>query len=226
MQRLRVRYAKRGRARFASHRDFSRAFERALRRAGVPMAYSSGFNPHPRIAYANASPTGAATEAEYLEIGLRERRDADAVRLALDAALPEGMHILEVVEAGPGSLAQRLTASEWRLTVPGVPQDVLAAAVGRILAAHEVAVERMTKNGLRGFDARGAILSLRVVDDETLELVSRQDAPLVRPDDVLQALGRLHEGFVAAAPPLFTRLSQGEWVGGRVVGPFEARRED
>ena len=88
MQRLRVRYAKRGRARFTSHRDFGRAFERALRRAGVPMAYSSGFSPHPRISYASASPTGAASEAEYLEIGLAEVRTPAAVRAALDAALP------------------------------------------------------------------------------------------------------------------------------------------
>ena len=73
VQRMRVRYAKRGRLRFTSHRDFSRAFERALVRARIPMAYSSGFNPHPRISYAGASPTGAASEAEYLEIGLAER---------------------------------------------------------------------------------------------------------------------------------------------------------
>ena len=72
VQRLRIRYAKRGRLRFTSHRDFSRAFERAVFRARIPMAYSSGFNPHPRISYAGASPTGAASEAEYLEIGLAE----------------------------------------------------------------------------------------------------------------------------------------------------------
>src|SRR5207245_2606849 len=99
VQRLRVRYAKRGRARFASHRDFGRAFERALRRAGVPMAYSSGFSPHPRISYANAAPTGAGSEAEYLEIALAERCDADRVRAALDAALPPGLDVLTVVEA-------------------------------------------------------------------------------------------------------------------------------
>ena len=81
MQRLRIRYAKRGRARFTSHRDFGRAFERALRRAGVPMAYSSGFSPHPRISYANASPTGAASEAEYLEIGLAEAAHPPRSRL-------------------------------------------------------------------------------------------------------------------------------------------------
>ena len=72
VQRLRVRYAKRGRLRFTSHRDFSRAFERAVFRARVPMAYSSGFNPHPRISYAGAAPTGSASEAEYLELALAE----------------------------------------------------------------------------------------------------------------------------------------------------------
>ena len=72
VQRLRIRYAKRGRLRFTSHRDFSRAFERAVFRARIPMAYSSGFNPHPRISYAGAAPTGSASEAEYLEIGLAD----------------------------------------------------------------------------------------------------------------------------------------------------------
>src|SRR5919106_289807 len=99
VQRLRVRYAKRGRARFTSHRDFGRAFERALRRAGVPMAYSSGYSPHPRISYANAAPTGAASEAEYLEIGLADPCDPEKVQAALNAALPPGLDIVEVVTA-------------------------------------------------------------------------------------------------------------------------------
>ena len=79
VQRLRVRYAKRGRLRFTSHRDFSRAFERAVFRARIPMAYSSGFNPHPRISYAGAAPTGSASEAEYLEIALAQVVDPDPV---------------------------------------------------------------------------------------------------------------------------------------------------
>ena len=66
VQKLRIRYAKRGRLRFSSTRDFSRAIERALRRARVPMAFSAGFHPHPKISYANGAPTGAASEAEYL----------------------------------------------------------------------------------------------------------------------------------------------------------------
>src|SRR6187455_2222946 len=117
VQRLRIKYAKRGRARFTSHRDFGRAFERALRRAAVPMAYSSGFSPHPRISYANAAPTGAASEAEYLEIGLAAGCDPDKVRDALDAALPPGLDVVAVSVATPGALAEELTGSRWQIDV-------------------------------------------------------------------------------------------------------------
>lgn len=121
VQFVRLRYAKRGRARFASHRDFGRALERALRRAGVPMAYSSGFNPHPRISYANAVPTGAASEAEYLELGLAERVEPMQLASALTSALPDGFEIVDAREAGEGALADLLDTSVWRIQVVGVP---------------------------------------------------------------------------------------------------------
>src|SRR3954452_20057248 len=118
VQRVRIRYAKRARLRFTSHRDFARAFERALRRAQVPMGYSAGFSPHPKISYVGASPTGVASEAEYLEIGLAREVDPEALRVALDRALPDGLDIIEVVVAGPGSLAERMEASAWRIELP------------------------------------------------------------------------------------------------------------
>ena len=121
VQRLRLRFAKRGRLRFTSHRDFQRAFERALRRAAVPMAYSAGFSPHPKISYAGASPTGAASEAEYLEIALAETVDPGRLAVDLDDALPDGLDVLEVVEAGAGSLAERLEASCWLIDVSVPP---------------------------------------------------------------------------------------------------------
>src|SRR5215212_4981632 len=197
VQWLRVRYAKRGRARFTSHRDFGRAFERALRRAGVPMAYSSGFSPHPRIAYANASPTGAASEAEYLEIGLAERCDPVKVQAALDAALPPGLDVVEVVASPPGALADLLTGSRWAIDLVDVDATAAQHAVDRLLAEESVEVERMTKNGLRHFDARVAVVSLAV--DETvpdavgsgavrLLVTLEHTVPAVRPDDVLAAL--------------------------------------
>ncbi len=220
MQKLQVRYAKRGRARFTSHRDFARAFERALRRAGVPMAYSSGFNPHPRISFANASPTGAATEAEYLEIGLRERVDPDAVARALDAALPDGLAVVAVVES-TGALADRLTASAWLIALTGIDDAALERALAALLAADQFEVERMTKTGLRSFDARGAIVQAAVVEPGRLRVVLAHGTPLVRPDDVLSALQKADPAFVPGDPPVLTRLAQGRLVDGAVVGPFE-----
>jgi radical SAM-linked protein len=207
VQRLRVRYAKRGRARFTSHRDFARAFERALRRAGVPMAYSSGFSPHPRISYASASPTGAASEAEYLEIALSEICDPEKVRAALAAALPAGLDIVQVVPASPAALADELTGSRWRIDLPGIEPQAMANAVERFLAATSITVERMTRTGLREFDARSAVLSL-TIEGESLVLVVAHQVPLVRPDDVITALRTLAPAF-GPVVPVSTRLSQG-----------------
>jgi radical SAM-linked protein len=208
VQRLRVRYAKRGRARFTSHRDFGRAFERALRRAAVPMAYSSGFSPHPRISYANASPTGAASEAEYLEIGLTTTCDPDQVRAALDAALPPGLDVVEVVVSPPGALADALTGSRWQVDLTGLPLDVLERAVATFLAAESVLVERMTKNGLRQFDARTAVVGLGAETDRLTMTLAHQ-VPLVRPDDVLTGLRTLDPAAAPAEVPILTRLTQG-----------------
>ncbi len=208
VQRLRVRYAKRGRARFTSHRDFGRAFERALRRAGVPMAYTSGFSPHPRISYANAAPTGAASEAEYLEIALAAPCDPDQVHAALDAALPPGLDIVEVVDAPPGALADQLTGSRWLVTLVGVAPADVGAAVDRFLTEREVRVTRMTKNGLRTFDARDAVVALEVTEAGMLVTMAHGE-PLVRPDDVLAALARVWPSFAPAEVPVLTRVSQG-----------------
>ena len=117
------------------------------------MAYSSGFSPHPRISYANAAPTGAASEAEYLEIGLATVCDPVKVRNALDNALPVGLDVVEVVEAPPGVLANQLTGSRWRVDVPGLSAATLRAAADAFLAKDAVSVQRMTKNGMREFDA-------------------------------------------------------------------------
>jgi radical SAM-linked protein len=215
-----VRYAKRGRARFTSHRDFSRAFERALVRAQVPMAYSSGFNPHLRISYANASPTGAATEAEYLEIALAAVCEPAAVRQALDEALPPGLDVLAVAEAKPESLTDLLQASRWEMDLVEGNPDVVAAAVAAFLARETVEVTRMTKSGLRTFDARAAVLELTVLDGVRLSLVSLHGTPLVRPDDVVTALRTVAPELATDQPPLILRVEQGPLVDGRIVDPL------
>ena len=244
VQRLRLRYAKRGRMRFTSHRDFQRSLERALRRAGVPMAFSAGFSPHPKISYAGAAPTGAASEAEYAEIGLTARRDPESIRADLDAALPDGLDILEVVEASGPALAEKLQASRWQVEVPASQLEGLGDAVAAFLARESVEVERLTKNGRRVFDIRTSVLRLDVHDpqpaatpqpagDEAftgrcaiLQVVVRHGTPAVRPDDVLAGL-RLASGFELSISPRATRCAQGPWdeVSGSVGDPLALDRD-
>jgi radical SAM-linked protein len=224
VQHLLVRYAKRGKMRFASHRDVARVFERGVRRAGLPVAHSAGFTPHPKISYAGGAPTGVASEAEYLSLALTSRNEADAVRERLNAALPDGIDVIDVTEDAGGLPASRLTASEWQVILPGLTPDSVAPAVQRFLALEHAPVERLTNKGLRRMDARSAVVTLDVrrVDDAdgdtALRMVVRHTVPAVRPDDVLTALREV-SGVVPAAPPLMTRLAQGSLGESGVVEP-------
>jgi uncharacterized protein (DUF2344 family) len=109
---VRVRFAKRGRLRFSSHRDVARAFERAVRRAGLPVARSHGFSPHPRLSWVGAAPTGTASEAEYLEIGLTTSAPPERMAADLDEALPIGLDILAAVRTVPGRADQRQSVAD------------------------------------------------------------------------------------------------------------------
>ncbi|WP_031514539.1 TIGR03936 family radical SAM-associated protein [Streptomyces sp. NRRL F-5123] len=248
MQRIRLRYTKRGRLRFTSHRDFQRAFERALRRAEVPMAYSAGFTPHPKVSYANAAPTGVGSEAEYLEIGLAASRDPEKLRTLLDESLPPGLDVIEAVEARTPGLAERLEASVWQLRLDGVEPADARRAVAAFLAADTVEVQRSTKNGIRTFDCRAAVTRFEVVEDDgtatdpgaplpgtdtpqdracaILRLVVRHLTPAVRPDDVLSGL----QATADLAPPVpaaVTRLAQGPLAEdtGTVTDPLAPDRD-
>ncbi len=216
VQRIRLQYAKRGRLRFSSHRDFARAFERSLRRADIPMAYSAGFHPHPKISYVGAAPTGVGSEAEYLELAMARHCEPEQVRAAIDSVLPDGLDMIRAVDAAdcpPGSLAEVMQASVWQLELVADPQ-LLREAVLALLAAESVLVERLTKDGRRSLDARTPIVSAEVSDHPDQEgrailtMVVRQVTPTVRPDDVLTALQSV-AGFAPSQPPRATRLAQG-----------------
>jgi len=250
VQRVRLRYAKRGPLRFTSHRDVARAFERAIRRAGVPMAYSSGFTAHPRISWAEAAPTGAASEAEYVELGLCAERDPGELVAALDAALAPGIDVLDGVTAQPesGKLADRIDASLWQLTLTGVTCAQAQQAVDGLLAVEGAPVERVTKDGRRTIDVREPLLKMIVRSpdevgrsrndtDETeprgagspppcaiVEVVVRQTTPVVRPDDVVAALSSV-AGLPVPISSLVTRLAQGRLSeAGSLVDPLAADR--
>ena len=219
VQRIRVRFAKRGRLRFLSHRDVARSVERAVRRAGIPVAHSHGFSPHPRLSWIGAAPTGAASEAEYMEIGLTRPLDPADLAAALNAALPDGLDVLAAMEAEGTPLAERIDASEWRIELPGISPDELRRAVVAVEVADAVVVERVTPSGRRQVDVRGALVGVIVsapgstsapdtTDCAIMTAVVRQTTPAVRPDDVLGALDVV-AGLKLPAPAKATRMAQG-----------------
>jgi radical SAM-linked protein len=221
VQHLVVRYAKRGKMRFASHRDVARAFERGVRRAGLPIAYSAGFSPHPKISYAGGAPTGVASEAEYLSLALTVRQAETQVCQRLDAALPDGIDVIDVTEETSGAPKAGLEASEWRVVLPGVRRAAAEQAVASFLTLGEAPVERLTDKGVRCLDARAAVVEMNVIDADEIaaamtghedctiiRMVVLHTAPAVRPEDILTAL-RDGNGIAASSPPLTTRLAQG-----------------
>lgn len=222
VQKMWVQFAKRGRLRFTSHRDFQRAFERALRRAGVPVAFSHGFTPHPKVSFIGAAPTGSASEAEFLEISLTDRRDPEQVKQALDSALPPGLDIVAVADAEVASrppnagglaasvpvaqtaaqvsLADRLQASSWEIVFPGANPDQVRQALDTFLAADSVEVERWTKKGVRILDARAAVLRAEAIEGVAADALGPHSGGAVpaRDEDVPDA-GRSGQASQASA---------------------------
>jgi radical SAM-linked protein len=217
VQRVRLRFAKRGRLRFLSHRDVARSFERAVRRAAVPVAHSHGFSPHPRLSWVGAAPTGTASEAEFVEIGLTTEIDPAALAVALDEALPEGLDVLAAAVADGAALADRIDASRWSIELQGVAPAAVRAALDAFFATPVLVVERVTPSGRRQVDVRSAVVSAVVSPARTagteedcaiMTAIVRQTTPAVRPDDVLGALDVV-AGLKPPVPAKATRLAQG-----------------
>src|SRR5205823_3874781 len=126
--RLRMRFAKLGKVRWTSHRDVARMWERAFRRVELPVAYSGGFAPRPKVSFGLALPTGCESTAEYLDVELATEAIVDAGRLS--AALPVGVDVLALAPLeGGDSLQQEVTSCTWTAEVGDADAAALAEAV-------------------------------------------------------------------------------------------------
>ena len=174
---VRFRFEKHGKVRFTSHRDLARMWERALRRSGLPVAWSQGFSPRLLISFGLALPTGCESDAEYLDVhlpepgaerwGLDSGADPAAAELCarLSDLLPDGVTVTaaEAITGGGGSLQQQVTSCSWELEVLGLAAGELAGRVERFLDASSVLVQRERKGRLDEDDLRPAVRSLSVV---------------------------------------------------------------
>ena len=195
--RVRLRFSKVGKVRFTSHRDTARCWERALRRAELPVAYTEGFSPRPRVSFGLALSTGHESLAEYLDVDLATDLaglDVDALPARLDPALPAGFAVqgAAVVPPGTPSLQEAVTSCVWRLEVVGADPGEVGAAVERLLDADHLVVQRERKGQQVTDDLRAALLDLALVGptpsgtELVAELATQPRA--LRPGDVLAAL--------------------------------------
>jgi radical SAM-linked protein len=163
---LRIRFQKLGKVRWISHRDIARCVERAIRRAQLPVAYSEGFSPRPRIAFGLALPTGAESLAEYLDIDFAASEvDIATVGSALSAGLPVGIDVTAtapVLDPKAASLQEGVVACRWELGVFGDPMPAgwFEGAASRLLAADELVVTRERKGQMVSDDIRPNITAL------------------------------------------------------------------
>lgn len=163
--RVMVKFTKEESVRFVSHLDILRGMQRALRRAGIPVAYSDGFHPHLILTFAMALPVGASSQAEYMEIELAGDMAMAELRTRLDAALGLGFHALAAgpIAQGAPSLMAAVCQSDWRLLAPGVDALALSARVEQVLAQTSVEVVRLGgKKAGKPAEVRQGIQSMTV----------------------------------------------------------------
>lgn len=170
-QRIRIRYTKLGRTRYLSARDLTSVWERSLRRAELPIAYSQGYTPHAKVSFPDAMPVGLASTGEYAELSFAAPIDPGPALGSLSVALPEGMKITTYLEVPDGApkLAKMLRCTLWELAwLPGEVEgeadaDALAArgaaAVEAFLAADTVEVVKRRPSGDKTIDARTPVIT-------------------------------------------------------------------
>ena len=146
---LRLRFKKEGLARFISHLDLMRTFERAFRRAELPIAFSQGFNPRPKMTFASALSVGISSSSEYLDVEFSEDVSASDVALKLNPALPEGIKVTDVKMADEAISLSMLNGAKYvvRLALNEVDLEELKKSTKGLLEQKEIIIEKRTKSG-------------------------------------------------------------------------------
>lgn len=200
--RIRFRFTKLGKVRFTSHRDVARLFERALRRAQLPVANTEGFSPRPKMHFGLALPTGGESLGEYIDIDFREPEaldlDLDGLGAVLSPLLPPGLDIdnAAVVDRKDASLQEAVTSCSWRIEIRNRSAADLRVAVDQLLAAETLPVTRERKGKPVHDDIRPNIVALAVDPDGALVAELATQPRGVRPNELVTSLS----GFAGGDP--------------------------
>ncbi|MBN1888832.1 MAG: DUF2344 domain-containing protein [Thermoflexales bacterium] len=194
MIRLRVVFTKQHGLRYVGHLDMAKTWERILRRAGLPVAYSQGFHPQPKLQFASALPVGCASTGEMADVVLSQPLTPEAVLQALAPQLPDGLQVISIVPVplDAPALQAALHSAEYQLSVEtSEPLEALGQRVRALLEAVSLPRQRRGKS----YDLRPLVLDLRLLEASVgrvtlwAHLLASQSGGTGRPDEVLDALG-------------------------------------
>lgn len=196
--RVRLKYRRQEGCRFLSHLDMMRVFIRAFRRGQVPMAYSGGFNPQPRLAFAAPLPVGTAGLAEFVEIVLNESMSLEKLLEDVNRQLPAGITVLAAAQVPEGeeSLMARINVLAYEIELPKTARPVAEEAVQTLMGVKEAKIFRKTKKGFVERDIKPYISKISFKDRDKPEEGWRLELLLhtggqgsVRPEEVLKYMG-------------------------------------
>ena len=195
--RLRLIFAKKKQIKYIGHLDLVLAWERALRRAQIPLAYSKGFNPRPKIQVASSLPVGTTGSAEIMDIVITQPMEPAEALERIRPALPEGMelHAVEIIPLKDSTLQHLLRQAEYRVTVEtDLPAEVLAERIEGLLSAETIPQTRQRKNQTEAIDLRPWLHDLAVESlnggEATLRMrLTAGQFGNLRPEELLKALG-------------------------------------
>ncbi len=195
--RLVVKYTIGEKVKYISHLDFMRLVQRALRRAEIPVAYSKGFNPHPKLSFASALAVGTLSDGEYLDIILDREMDPKTLCHRMNEKLPEGIRFVEAVaidEKAP-SLMSLIERGEYLIKISGVKSRKIDAVslIENFLKQTEIVTIKKTKKGDRQVNIRPMIHKIDIIDQHqdgiTIKaLVSTGSKANLRPEQLIEAL--------------------------------------
>lgn len=218
--RVSLKLRKGSEVKYLSHRDFIRAFEMALRRARIPVAYSEGFNPRPRMSFGTAIGVGVTSDDERIVLELNAPLSPETVKDELNACLPKGMQVLEAEALPEGVRRVALDISCFCVEVEGATEDIKPSVI-RLLQSKEIRVTREKEGVAKESDIRPNVLAAEVVEAgkglTIIHLALRfGDSGGARPQDFMQALARTMPNLKVRSIHRRAQFSEAEYASGTV----------
>lgn len=185
--RILLKFSRESQIKYISHLDIQRLFQRALRRAKIPMEYSKGYNPHLLISFATAMPLGVCSRGEYVEIQTEKYINPIDVKARLNEALPVGIQILDAAELQDNypNVGSVIALAQYSLAFTG---ENAQESIKELLQSEEIVIEKKTKKGLAQVNVRKMIHSLSIQDNKIKATLSLSNSESLRADKLAEIL--------------------------------------